>query len=362
MTNANKNSRLPKRVEDMEVLLDPSRLGSLIGIDASLSVQPLETRGYSGSTFYAVAPSQPMAKPTSYIVKRTILGDDWFSQRTKDEIGREGAILVAPELAKIHDLFDIPCLAVALVDGAVGMLMDDLSDWLFPDEDEPILQETETLIIDRLAEMHAGFWQKPFLGNLECLLKPADFLYILGPRDLETTSPQARSARNVDRMVQDGWNSARKLLPASLSKLLWEDPTWLWEHWNALPTTLLHGDTKLDNFAVKPNGHLALFDWAFTGCGPCTFDLAWYVAVNGSRLSRSKEELFEEYRCCLERHLGWSIDSLMWQSLVDIGVLCGALMLLWAKASAADNHRDGADREWAWWCKQLEDVSDRMSI
>jgi hypothetical protein len=348
---------LPKRIDEIDSLLNPEQLHSVIGTNGSFSVQPLKTLGYSGSTFYAIVASQPSTKLASYLVKRTILNEDWFSQRIKDETGREGAVLVSTEFSKLYDIFEMPYLAVALVDGAVGLLMDDLSEWLVPDEREPILYETETLIIDHLARMHAVFWQNPSLDDLEWLLKPSDYLYIMGPLDLENNTQHAQSARGVDQMITEGWKAAKKLLPSKLSQVLWKAPSLLWEHWSSLPTTLLHGDTKLANFAIKPNGHLALFDWAFVGSGPCTFDIGWYVAVNASRLCRSKEELFEVYKSKLEKHLGWSIDPQMWQSLVDAGILCGALMLLWTKALAVENNRDRSDIEWEWWCNQLEKIS-----
>lgn len=350
---------IPKYVEDVEFLLNPSQLQLIIGMNETLTVTPLKTLGYSGSTFYSVVPSDQSSK---YLVKRTVLAEDWFSQRIKDVTGREGSVLISTEFSEIYNIFNMPYLAVSMNRGSIGLLMDDVSDWLLPDERKPIPLETEELVIEHIARMHARFWQESNLNSFNWLLEPADYFYIMGPLDLENNTSRAGSARGVDRMVRNGWDVARKLLNPKLTEVLWKAPSILWDHWSHLPVTLLHGDTKLANFAIKPGNNLVLFDWAFVGRGPSTFDIGWYIAVNASRLSRSKEEIFDVYKAMLEKYLGKIIDELTWQAMVDAGIFCGALMLLWAKASAFEQNRDGSSDEWNWWCRKLEEISERISL
>ncbi|MDX1579776.1 MAG: phosphotransferase, partial [Gemmatimonadota bacterium] len=124
--------------------------------------------------------------------------------------------------------------------------------------------------------------------------------------------------------------------------------------WAKLPHTLVHGDSKVANFAVLPGNRLCALDWAFVGRAPCTVEIGWYVAVNAPRLTGSKGDTFRRYRTLLEGHLGRALDDGLWERLEEAGVVCGARMLLWSKATAVAAGREGAEAEWAWWEARLE--------
>ena len=47
-------------------------------------------------------------------------------------------------------------------------------------------------------------------------------------------------------------------------------------------------------------------------------------------------------------------DESMWNRLGQVAIVCGARMLLWSKALAADSGRAGAEDEWNWWLHRLE--------
>jgi aminoglycoside phosphotransferase (APT) family kinase protein len=123
--------------------------------------------------------------------------------------------------------------------------------------------------------------------------------------------------------------------------------------WRDLPRTLLHGDTKVANFAVLPDGRVSAFDWSFVGAGPATLDLGWYLAMNATRLARSKESVMERYRELLEEALGRTIPAGEWERMTDLAVWCGARSMLWSKALALESGRDGAEEEWQWWADRL---------
>jgi aminoglycoside phosphotransferase (APT) family kinase protein len=122
---------------------------------------------------------------------------------------------------------------------------------------------------------------------------------------------------------------------------------------DGLPRTLLHGDAKLANFALLPSGECAAFDWALVGSGPATLDLGWYIAVNAGRLARPKEEVIVRYRVLLESKLGAVLSDEVWEQMVAVGILCGALMLLWSKALALESGSTKARSDWQWWINQL---------
>src|SRR6266571_95344 len=72
----------------------------------------------------------------------------------------------------------------------------------------------------------------------------------------------------------------------------------------------------------------------YVGWGPCSIELGWYLAVNSTRLARSKEELIITYRCLLESHLKFSIPEKTWLRMIDLAIITGTMMLLWNKALA----------------------------
>jgi aminoglycoside phosphotransferase (APT) family kinase protein len=122
-----------------------------------------------------------------------------------------------------------------------------------------------------------------------------------------------------------------------------------------LPATLLHGDAKVANFAILPSGRVAAFDWQLLGTGPATLDIGWYLAVNASRLTRPKEQVLARYRDLLESCLATHLPDALWHRLVSLGILCGALMLLWSKALALEESGSpAAAAEWDWWVARLE--------
>ena len=121
-----------------------------------------------------------------------------------------------------------------------------------------------------------------------------------------------------------------------------------------MPRTLIHGDVKVANFAFLPDARVAAFDWAMMGNAPASYDLGWYVAVNASRLTRSKEDVLGLYRSALDNRLPTPLPSDVWQALERAGIVAGARMLLWSKALAVEAGRAGAVEEWQWWSDRLE--------
>jgi hypothetical protein len=108
----------------------------------------------------------------------------------------------------------------------------------------------------------------------------------------------------------------------------------------ATPATFLPGDWKMGNLGRHPDGRTILLDCAYPGEGPGCWDLAWYLALNRSRLPISKEETIRWYRDELARAgidvAGW-FDRQMALCLLSIAATFG-----WEKAL-------GDDAELAWW-------------
>jgi aminoglycoside phosphotransferase (APT) family kinase protein len=154
--------------------------------------------------------------------------------------------------------------------------------------------------------------------------------------------------------VRHGWEKAFSRLPPDVKDLLSRPASLLAAECAGLPWTLLHGDAKVANFALLPGRRVIAFDWQLLGAGPATLDLGWYLAVNAGRLARPKERIISRYRGLLESNLARPLSDPLWERMVSVGILCGALMLLWAKAlSLEDSGSPRAEEEWNWWVTQL---------
>src|SRR5262249_16334320 len=154
--------------------------------------------------------------------------------------------------------------------------------------------------------------------------------------------------------VRAGWEDALKLLPAEVARRLQRPAEEAWAAWTDLPRTLIHGDSKVANFAFLPDGRVAAFDWTNLGAAPATLELGWWVAVNGTRLTRSKDDLIARYRELLEGRLGRTLDADRWERMVDAAIYSGARMLLWSKALGLRENTEYRRSDWAWWVEKLE--------
>ena len=81
-----------------------------------------------------------------------------------------------------------------------------------------------------------------------------------------------------------------------------------------------------------------------------------YLAVNASRLYKSKEELIIFYKDKLEFFLNKKFSENEWKKLLNAGIVCGFFMLFWTKALAVKNGRDNSKQEWDWWVKYMDRI------
>jgi hypothetical protein len=329
-------------------LLEATWLEESLGAIKEVRRSPFATTGYSGSIHERWEVEFREGEQLKLVLKRIRPAKDWTAFRTGDDVGREAVLLDTPRLAGIWSAFHSPYRAYAIEDGEVALLMDDLSEFFFPDVDEPISQADEDLLLDSLAQLHARYWNSEVLG-LRWLATPARLFGVLGPSSVGSGE---RPFPLLD-IVREGWRSAFARLPATFIKLLSTSPEALARSCEGLPRTLLHGDAKVANFAVLTGNRCAAIDWALTASGPATLDLGWYLAVNAGRLARPKEAVIARYRSYLEHHLGSGISEEVWQRMLGAGLLCGALMLLWSKASALESGSTRAITEWEWWIDHL---------
>jgi phosphotransferase family enzyme len=349
---------IPRRLPSLAALTDARTLSAVL--DATVTAvrcEPLQDVGYSNASLSRVTVATQSGGRT-FVLKHTVLARDWTARRTADGQGREALLLDTPDLAAVWTVFECPYVAFASQPGEVGLLLEDLTPALLPDVRAPLTDAQEQALLGALARLHARFWgdAAPSHG---WLARPRDYCWMLGASIVDDPSGLGLLPPAMQEAVSHGWKAAIARLPPAAARLLtcagadWESA------WADLPRTLVHGDVKVANFALATGRGAAAFDWAMVGVGPCAIDVGWYLAVNASRLTGSKEATLTQYRTHLEHALARRVPEATWSRLTDAAVICGARMLLWSKAHAVEHGRPGAEAEWTWWADRLADIGSR---
>lgn len=280
---------------------------------------------------------------TPLVVKVLDVEDSWIMRSTGDLGTRQLAIFGSDLLDRLPACIDHAVVAVAPAPAAGGrdgtaLLMHDVGDHLVPEGGTCIDADQEAGFVDAMAALHAAYWG--FAGD-DALVSLADHYIFLG---VATSAVEAERGGEdeVPRLIGAGWARSDRLSPvtAGLLRRLLDDPSALVLALESTPQTLVHGDWKLGNLGSHPDGRTILLDWDRVSRGPATLDLAWYLAVNCDRLSRSKEELIDLYRERLRAHgvatAGW------FDTQIELALIGAFLQLGWNKLC-------GDDVELAWW-------------
>jgi hypothetical protein len=339
-------------VPSVAALTDPATLSRFVGHPVeSLRIEPLHGVGYSNASLSRIQAIGGDGACSALVLKHTRVSEDWTARRTHDLIGREALLLIEGAVEAVWDAFACPYLACAAEPGEVALLLTDLTSELLPDARVPLSDAQEHALLGALARLHARFWDIGASAP-SWLVRPAQYCDLLAPCVADDPAALAVLSSVLQDGVPRGWASALPRRPEIRGHLT--RPGVEWERrWADVPWTLLHGDVKVANFAMMPDGRVAAFDWALVGAGPCTVDVGWYLAVNASRLTAPKEEILRRYRTMLEAARSSRLPDRIWNRLEEIAVVIGARMLLWSKALALDLGRPGAADEWNWWVDRL---------
>lgn len=342
-----------KRFNSIADLTSAAKLSEIVGPIVQVNTELLSGIGFSGSLLNKVEVLLETGEKKVFILKQTRLQDDWLSLRSRDTIGREAALLGEEKLARIWDIIQCPYVAFAQERHLAGLLMNDLSNYLFPDEREPISISEEDTIINGIACIHAMFWDSADIKEMDWLAGPLDYLSILGPGKHDEDKICAPPEK-IKIGMEEGWELGLQLLSPGVRNLLVKPANEIFERWKDLPATLLHGDLKIANMAILPGGKLALFDWPTIGYAPAAIELGWYLAVNATRIAKTKEQFINKYRAALESNLHCEIEETAWEKMKRLAVIAGARMLLWNKALGWRSGTQKGKDEWQWWNDQLE--------
>ena len=350
--------QFPIRFDTLDELQSPETLARWAGPVARLEREPLSGLGFSGATLERLKIVTAGGVPRSFVLKVVSPERDWIARDSGDRVGREGLLLDEDRLHGVWEIFDTACLAYSREPERIGLLMNDVSAHIVPNVREPVTDRQEGTLIESLARLHARFWNSEVL-ELPWLSRPAPLVGLLAPASMESETSRSREGPFFDR-VRSGWRRVRERVSNDVARLLWRPVDAAIEPWTGLPRTLIHGDCKVANFAFIGSGRVTAFDWSMIGAAPAGLELGWYLAVNASRLTGTKEQLADRYRRSLEEALGATIAEDAWSAHVDMAVTTGAMMLLWSKALALDEGTLRAQAEWDWWLSRLEPLAARI--
>lgn len=290
----------------------------------SIEVQTIAAgEGFMGQLARVRIESAGEAAPASVIVKLPtadpgghMIGQMMRVWEREHHFYRELAPLMGIRVpAALVNIADPPCL-----------VLEDLSPAVAGDHVAGATLDQAERAVDTLAQFHAAWFEQPLLQELS---------WMPGLDD-----PQILT---IGPMFEVGWPMFLERFGESLPErcLRWCEqfvggiPQWIAGHIDE-PTTLVHGDYRLDNLFFADDGSVAVIDWQLAMRAPGQTDLVYFCANNLTVEMRREYDrvLIERYVAELHR-LGVPRDAVtvssVWQGYLEglmfYGVSFGASLL-----------------------------------
>ena len=330
---------------------EPSELPALLEANGLTGVaeEPFEHDGWSGARLTRLT----RADGQRFVLKRDSLAIDWIARATDDLELREARLVRARP--KLPSPVRLPHLGAARDGDGAAILMPDLGEILVPWE-QPITSGDLERVLDALAALHRDPWpaqlppQFPWCGikrRLTLLTRRSAAIY-------------EAEGNPVGERFRLGWDAFdRQASPAARSLIagLAADPTPLIAALARLPSAGLHGDLKLGNVGLAPDGAVDLIDWQMTLVAPIAVELGWFLVANVAGLSLPAGEILERYR-----RIAGLPDDPTWAAQRDLAILVGLLLRGWRKgldAGADVAMPDGraAIEDLEWWSSNAVTVA-----
>jgi Phosphotransferase enzyme family len=289
-----------------------------------------------------------------YVLKTMHVHDDWLARGLGD-LGCRQVTVWASGLLDLYPLsLDHTIVGAARGFGRGGwgaaLLMRDVGDHLVPEGDDPVPAAQHAAFIGHMAELTARFW-----GWTDTVgLTPPSIRWSLFGDDMLACERERGWPDAVPPIAARGWRAFAQRAPADVRDAVREVRRAPWLLADALattPSTFLHGDWKMGNLGSHPDGRTILLDCAYPGEGPACSELAWYIAINRSRLPETKQATIERFRAALEGQgiatAGW------WDRQLDLCLFGILVQFGWEKAL-------GDDAELGWWVERARAGAGRF--
>lgn len=286
--------------------------------------EPLPNDGWSGARMTRLERSDG----ARFVLKRDSLALDWIARETGDvpEL-REAAL--AHARPTLPEPVRLPHLAVGWDRDLVGLLMPDLSGTLLRWE-SPVTEPQMDVVLEALAALHREPWREQLPTSFPWTDLRRRVL-LLTPRSAASYDAQGNP---VGRRFLDGWAAFGRHAPAAARALiegLTGDAEPLFRALERLPAAGLHGDLKLGNAGLAPDGTVWLIDWQMTLVAPVAVELGWFLVGNVAGLPVPPDDVLERYR----RASGQAADD-AWATQRDLALVVGLLIRGWRKGLDAD--------------------------
>lgn len=306
----------------VEEMLAPQTLSHLLAKKITrVALQPMNGHGgLAGGRL-----SYVMTDGGRFVLKQLSIESDWIMFASDDRQCRSVTLWQYGLLDQLQPHAEHKIITCARDGKGWAILMTDLTgstlSWA-----TPLTVGMVNAFLDTLARLHATFWNNGDIDN--------PVLGICTPQQLldQTALPLARkypdyATSPIPGWVCRGWDVLPELLPPQvLEKLqrLIENPQPLYAALQRYPSTLLHGDYRIENFAYC-DGCPVLLDWQESTCSVMTTDLAWLVKQGYVQNVMSREQATAHYRSRLETYLGTPFPEREWQQLLDLGCCLDSL-------------------------------------
>jgi hypothetical protein len=308
--------------------------------------------------------------------------EGWLGAVSGDKLIREAQLAASGLLADLPRALATATLAVAFrgprarPEGA-AILMRDEQRHLLPDPywtPPGRIPSDAVTIVDRLARMHARYWNDPRLDDSALgLMSPERALLVTGPLGVAARLAAGDSLSYLS-ISAESWQTFFELAGEAATErfqAIMHEPERITRAVNSLPRTLAHGDVWGPNLGWLPASHdnprkrLLLLDWALALAGACTYDPLWLASM---WLAVDPTRVLTVYRSRLTRALrmrGIVLDGATWLALADAGYLrtaltCGEAMARMAITAPAGVARRMALARLRWWIARALRAAERL--
>jgi hypothetical protein len=319
-----------------------------IDLSAATSRRPLTdaTEAFSGATLELVE----LGAGSRLVLKHLPSEGDWLTRAT-DGLGRVRQLWESGLLARIRPHVDHTIIAVRRHDDHDLVIMRDASGDLLPPR-APVSRATSRALLTGLAAIHHALEGESDEGLCSIDARFAMFAPALHASDAPGAHPLA------DRILH-GWDLFAQHAPSDITAAVaavHRDPVRLGRRLARFPPTLLHGDAKLENLGLSPQGLVAI-DWGdLTGFGPREVDIAWFALKGATRIGCPPDTIFADYEAAAGRRLDpQALDVVCIGSLAQMGFRFAVS----ASASGPDSPSLAA-KQLAWWITRASAALDRL--
>ncbi len=337
--------------DSVEEMLAPETLSQLLLKSVTrVTCQPMNGHsGLSGSLL-----SYVQTNAGRFVLKQMSVATDWSMKAREDKQSNSVKLWQYGLLDQLLPHLEHKIIACSRDGIGWAILMHDLQDRVFDGWERTIPKNLVPVFLDRLANLHATFWNDPRLND-PCL-GLSD-----GGQRLKWTN-LARVSRNNDPLekipawndviriwIKEGWEIMAEQLDRDvyfeLSRLR-DDPQPLLKALERYPSTLIHGDYRTENLAHLESDQLVAIDWQQATRSLMTVDLAWFTSQWIPNLQAIGEtKMQNDYRERLEVYLGRPFKNTVWQAMLNLGSLYNVLLstsflAYWSKHGDDPESRD----------------------